>query len=45
MRILIKLGGTLLDTPEVRDRLACEIAGLAASGTGKWWSSTAAVGR
>ncbi len=32
MRTLIKLGGTLLDTPEVRDRLAGEIAKLANSG-------------
>jgi acetylglutamate kinase len=32
VRILIKLGGTLLDTPEVRDRLASEIGRLAASG-------------
>lgn len=32
MKILVKLGGTLLDTPESRDRLAREIAALAASG-------------
>ncbi len=32
MRTLIKLGGTLLDTPEVRDRLAGEIAKLASNG-------------
>ncbi|HLH43864.1 MAG TPA: acetylglutamate kinase [Bryobacteraceae bacterium] len=30
MRILIKLGGTLLDNPETRGRLACEIADAAA---------------
>lgn len=30
MRLLIKLGGTLLDVPEARDRLAREIAGIAA---------------
>ncbi len=33
MRILIKLGGTLLDTAESRNRLAVEIAQLRAQGT------------
>lgn len=32
MRILVKLGGTLLDTPEVRARLVNEIAGQAGRG-------------
>ena len=32
MRILIKLGGTLLDSAETRLRLACEIAALAQDG-------------
>jgi acetylglutamate kinase len=32
VRVLIKLGGTLLDSPESRDRLAAEIAAAVASG-------------
>ncbi len=32
MRILVKLGGTLLDNPNLRDRLACEITAAQASG-------------
>lgn len=32
MKLLVKLGGTLLDAPESQRRLAAEIAGLAASG-------------
>lgn len=33
MKVLVKLGGTLLDAPESRARLAAELASLAASGT------------
>ncbi|HTP86298.1 MAG TPA: acetylglutamate kinase [Bryobacteraceae bacterium] len=32
MKVLIKLGGTLLEAPESRRRLACEIAGVFESG-------------
>ena len=32
MRVLVKLGGTLLDAPESRHSLACQIAGLAGRG-------------
>lgn len=33
MKVLVKLGGTLLDTPESRDRLAAQIAAACAGGT------------
>ncbi len=33
MKVLVKLGGTLLDTPESRDRLAAQIAAACAAGT------------
>ena len=33
MKVLVKLGGTLLDTPESRDRLAAQIAAACATGT------------
>ncbi|HEX8983945.1 MAG TPA: acetylglutamate kinase [Bryobacteraceae bacterium] len=32
MKVLVKLGGTLLDAPESRARLACELAAVAAGG-------------
>ena len=32
MKLLVKLGGTLLDAPDSRDRLACQVAGARSAG-------------